>query len=149
MPLVTVSVTTRDMSRGIQSSFSQPQQQQQPPKNRVLSELQHRQHQLSFGSVCQSVLSHVITHHADVRPSSGRWKNLLLGCKDEDVLHEVLQGRLCGHSVVHEGRLQRVVLVIADDAGGQRVVAHQVRDDAPCCVKACSLTSSYGLVKTK
>ena len=59
-------------------------------------------------------------------------ESILLCGQDENILHEVLQGCLCGHGVIHEGCLQRIVLIIANDTGWQRVVAHQVCDGTPC-----------------
>lgn len=47
-------------------------------------------------------------------------------------MHEVQQRRLGGNCVVHEGRFQGVILVIANHTGGQGVVADQVCDDPPC-----------------
>ena len=50
----------------------------------------------------------------------------------QDIMHEVLQRRLGGNCIVHEGCFEGVILVIANDTGGQGVVADQVCDDTPC-----------------
>ena len=87
-------------------------------------------------TITDTVKSYHITvmHHQRLSFSTHtqECRGLLVSGQDEDILHEVLQGGLCGDSVVHEGSLQGVILVIADDAGWQSVVAHKVCNDASC-----------------
>ena len=47
-------------------------------------------------------------------------------------MHQVLQCCLGCYCVVHEGRFEGVILVIANDTGRQCVVADQVCDYTPC-----------------